>query len=152
MQITDVRVRKITKEGKMKAIVSITLDDEFVVHDIKVIEGEKGLFIAMPSKKAMDGEYRDIAHPINSSTRDSIQKIILDAYDKATEFVTKVNKLPGINSVDMTDAESIEALQKTYEEMNEYEKSFVASDVVSVLNAYVAKLNEVKAAAGDDSE
>jgi len=83
MQITDVRVRKITKEGKMKAIVSITLDDEFVVHDIKVIEGEKGLFIAMPSKKAMDGEYRDIAHPINSSTRDSIQKIILDAYDKA---------------------------------------------------------------------
>ncbi|MBQ7954495.1 MAG: septation regulator SpoVG [Lachnospiraceae bacterium] len=83
MQITDVRVRKITKEGKMKAIVSITIDDEFVVHDIKVIEGEKGLFIAMPSKKAMDGEYRDIAHPINSSTRDSIQKIILDAYDKA---------------------------------------------------------------------
>ncbi len=83
MQITDVRVRKITKEGKMKAIVSITIDDEFVVHDIKVIEGEKGLFIAMPSKKAVDGEYRDIAHPINSSTRDSIQKIILEAYDKA---------------------------------------------------------------------
>lgn len=85
MQITDVRVRKITKEGKMKAIVSITIDDEFVVHDIKVIEGEKGLFIAMPSKKATDGEYRDIAHPINSSTRDSIQNIILDAYDKALQ-------------------------------------------------------------------
>lgn len=85
MQITDVRVRKITKEGKMKAIVSITLDDEFVVHDIKVIEGEKGLFIAMPSKKATDGEYRDIAHPINSSTRESIQKIILDSYAKALE-------------------------------------------------------------------
>lgn len=83
MQITDVRVRKITKDGKMKAIVSITLDDEFVVHDIKVIEGEKGLFIAMPSKKAADGEYRDIAHPINSSTRDSIQKVILEAYEKA---------------------------------------------------------------------
>ena len=66
MTITDVRVRKITKEGKMKAVVSITLDDEFVVHDIKVIEGEKGLFIAMPSKKSADGEYRDIAHPINS--------------------------------------------------------------------------------------
>ena len=63
MQITDVRVRKITKEGKMKAIVSITLDDEFVVHDIKVIEGEKGLFIAMPSKKATDGEYRDVLYP-----------------------------------------------------------------------------------------
>lgn len=83
MQITDVRVRKITKEGKMKAIVSITLDDEFVVHDIKVIEGEKGLFIAMPSKKATDGEYRDIAHPINSSTRENLQRVILDSYEKA---------------------------------------------------------------------
>ena len=85
MQITDVRVRKVAKEGKLKAVVSITMDDEFVVHDIKVIEGEKGLFIAMPSKKATDGEYRDIAHPINSSTRESIQKIILDSYAKAVE-------------------------------------------------------------------
>ena len=83
IQITDVRVRKITKEGKMKAIVSITIDDEFVVHDIKVIEGEKGLFIAMPSKKAADGEYRDIAHPIKSGTRDFSQKIILESYEKA---------------------------------------------------------------------
>ncbi|MBR6627283.1 MAG: septation regulator SpoVG [Lachnospiraceae bacterium] len=85
MQITDVRVRKVAKGGKMKAIVSITLDDEFVVHDIKVIEGEKGLFIAMPSKKSADGEYRDIAHPINSSTRDNIQRIILESYAKALE-------------------------------------------------------------------
>ncbi len=85
MQITDVRVRKITKEGKMKAVVSITLDDEFVVHDIKVIEGEKGMFIAMPSKKASDGEYRDIAHPINSGTRELLQNIILDAYEKALD-------------------------------------------------------------------
>ena len=85
MQITDVRIRKITKEGKMRAVVSITLDNEFVVHDIKVIEGEKGLFIAMPSKKAMDGEYRDIAHPINSGTRDRIQKIILDKYAEVLE-------------------------------------------------------------------
>lgn len=83
MQITDVRVRKITKEGKMRAIVSITIDEEFVIHDIKVIEGDKGLFIAMPSKKAADGEYRDIAHPINSSTREKIQTIILDRYQKA---------------------------------------------------------------------
>ena len=85
MQITDVRVRKITKEGKMRAVVSITLDDEFVVHDIKVIEGEKGLFIAMPSKKTADGEFRDIAHPINSSTRETIQKLILESYEKALE-------------------------------------------------------------------
>ena len=83
MKITDVRVRKIEKEGKMKAFVSITIDNEFVVHDIKVIEGEKGLFIAMPSKKATDGEYRDIAHPINSGTRDSIQRVILEQYEKA---------------------------------------------------------------------
>lgn len=83
MQITDVRVRKIAKEGKMRAIVSITLDDEFVIHDIKVIEGDKGLFIAMPSKKAADGEYRDIAHPIKSSTRDMIQRVILTSYEKA---------------------------------------------------------------------
>lgn len=85
MQISDVRVRKITKEGKMKAVVSITLDDEFVVHDIKVIEGEKGLFIAMPSKKATDGEYRDIAHPINSSTRENLQRVILKSYEKALD-------------------------------------------------------------------
>lgn len=85
MQITDVRVRKVEKEGKMKAVVSITIDDEFVVHDIKVIDGEKGLFIAMPSRKASDGEYRDIAHPINSDTRQKIQQLILDAYKKAEE-------------------------------------------------------------------
>ena len=83
MQITDVRVRKVAKDGKMKAIVSITLDDEFVVYDIKVIEGEKGLFIAMPSRKATDGEYRDIAHPINSETRAKVQDIILREYEKA---------------------------------------------------------------------
>lgn len=83
MQITDVRVRKITKEGKMKAIVSITLDEEFVVHDIKVIEGEKGMFIAMPSRQTASGEHRDIAHPINSATRDTMQRIILEAYEKA---------------------------------------------------------------------
>ena len=93
MNITDVRVRKVAKEGKMKAVVSITIDEEFVVHDIKVIEGEKGLFIAMPSRKATDGEYRDIAHPINSGTRDMIQKLILSKYQE------------------MMDAESAEAVE-----------------------------------------
>ena len=82
MQITDVRIRKVEKEGKMKAVVSITIDEEFVVHDIKIIEGEKGLFIAMPSRKAADGEYRDIPHPINSNTRDRIQKLILEKYQE----------------------------------------------------------------------
>lgn len=89
MQITDVRVRKITREGKMKAVVSITFDNEFVVHDIKVIEGEKGMFIAMPSRKASDGEYRDIAHPINSEMRERIQTMILQEYEKAVDSETE---------------------------------------------------------------
>ena len=84
----DVRIRKVEKEGKMRAVVSITIDDEFVVHDIKVIEGEKGLFIAMPSRRAADGEYRDIAHPINSQTMESIQRMILDKYQE--EIATEV--------------------------------------------------------------
>ena len=85
MQITDIRIRKVDKEGKMKAVVSITIDDEFVVHNIKVIEGDKGLFIAMPSRKASDGEYRDIAHPINSGTRERIQELILKKYDEVLQ-------------------------------------------------------------------
>ena len=82
MHVTDVRVRRIAREGKMKAVVSITIDNVFVVHDIKVIEGEKGLFIAMPSKKSADGEYRDIAHPINSETRGMLEEIILKSYEE----------------------------------------------------------------------
>ena len=85
MNITDVRVRKIAKEGKMNAGVSITIDNEFVVHDIKVIEGERGLFIAMPSRKSTEGEYRDIAHPINTATRDMLQQIILKEYENAED-------------------------------------------------------------------
>lgn len=81
MQITDVRIRKISAEGKMKAIVSVTFDNEFVVHDIKVIEGQNGLFIAMPSRKTPTGEFKDIAHPINTDTRQRIQKAILDEYE-----------------------------------------------------------------------
>lgn len=82
MQITDVRVRKITNEGKMKAIVSVTFDNAFVVHDIKVIDGQNGLFIAMPSRKTPDGEFKDIAHPINTETREAIQSAILAEYEK----------------------------------------------------------------------
>ena len=85
MKITDVRMRKVAKEGKLKAIVSITLDDEFAVHDIKIIEGDRGLFIAMPSKKVLDGEYRDIAHPINSEVRERVQREILQKYQEILE-------------------------------------------------------------------
>ena len=83
MQVTDVRVRRIAKEGKMKAVVSITIDQVFVVHDIKVSEEKKGLFIAMPSKKSADGKYRDIAHPINSETRSILEHIVLEHYEKS---------------------------------------------------------------------
>ena len=85
MTITDVRIRKIAAEGKMKAIVSITFDNEFVVHDIKIIEGQNGLFIAMPSRKTPDGEFKDIAHPINTDTREKIQSSILKASEAAVE-------------------------------------------------------------------
>lgn len=85
MQITDVRIRKVEKEGKMKAVVSITIENEFVVHDIKVIEGEKGLFIAMPSRKTSEGEYRDVAHPITTDTREKLQKLILEKYKEEFE-------------------------------------------------------------------
>ena len=82
MQITDVRVRKVNTEGKMKAVVSITIDNEFVVHDIRVIDGNNGLFVAMPSKRTPDGEFRDIAHPINSGTRGKIQEAVLAEYHR----------------------------------------------------------------------
>lgn len=85
MNITDVRVRKVDRDGKLKAVVSITIDDVFVVHDIKVIEGSQGLFIAMPSKQAQDGTYRDIAHPINTDTRENLQKLIISKYEEAEE-------------------------------------------------------------------
>ena len=81
--VTDVRVRKILTEGKMKAIVSVTLDDMFVIHDVKVVEGQNGLFVAMPSRKTPDGEFRDIAHPITSSAREVIQTAVLQAYEAA---------------------------------------------------------------------
>ncbi len=86
MEITDIRIRRLEGSGKMKAIVSITIDDEFVLHDIKVVDGEKGLFIAMPSKKTGEGEYRDIAHPIRTETRNRIQKLILERYAKEQEL------------------------------------------------------------------
>ena len=87
MQITDVRLRKVNSENRMKAVASVTFDNEFVIHDIKVIESQNGLFIAMPSKKTPNGEFKDIAHPINAETREKIQKAILEAYENADSEV-----------------------------------------------------------------
>ena len=123
MRITVVRVRKVAKDGKMKAVVSITLDDEFVVHDIKVIEGEKGLFIAMPSRKAADGEYRDIAHPINSETRDMIQNVILAKYEAtALELAELDDEMEEYRSIE--DTAILEAVFEIFKEKFKDEFNF----------------------------
>ena len=82
MEITDIRIKKVASEGKMKAVASVTFDNAFAVHDVKVIEGPEKLFVAMPSRRTPDGEYRDIAHPINSNTREKIQSLILEKYEE----------------------------------------------------------------------
>ncbi len=87
MKVTDVRLRKIQTDGRMKALVSITLDEAFVIHDLRVIEGNSGLFVAMPSKRTPDGEFRDIAHPINSDMRQEIQDAVMKVYDETDEVV-----------------------------------------------------------------
>ncbi len=80
MEITDIRIRRVDAEGKMRAVVSVTFDNEFVIHDIKIIESQSGLFIAMPSRKTPTGEFRDIAHPINAGARHKVQNAILEKY------------------------------------------------------------------------
>lgn len=85
MEVTDVRLRRVSAEGKMRAIASITFDEEFVVHDVRIIDGNNGLFVAMPSKRTADGEFRDIAHPINSTTREKIQVAVLKEYEAREE-------------------------------------------------------------------
>ena len=82
MEVTDVRLRRVATDGKMKAVASVTLDGEFVIHDVKVVEGTKGLFVAMPSRKTPDGEFRDVAHPITPSARERIQKAVLDCFEQ----------------------------------------------------------------------
>ena len=87
MEVTEIRIRMIDNDSKMKAVVSVTFDDVFVVHDIKVIEGTKGIFIAMPSRRSPDGVYRDIVHPINTEFRETLVKQILDKYDEEKEVL-----------------------------------------------------------------
>lgn len=100
MQITDVRLRKVNSENRMKAVASVTFDNEFVIHDIKVIESQNGLFIAMPSRKTPNGEFKDIAHPINADTRERIQKAILEAYDAPDAEVTSEESEESVESVE----------------------------------------------------
>lgn len=83
MEITDVRVKKVDSEGKLKAYVSVTFDDQFVIHNLKVIDGKNGMFVAMPSRKTNSGEFKDVAHPINSHFREFLQNAVLEAYENA---------------------------------------------------------------------
>ena len=85
MKITDVRIKKVGNEGKLRAYVSVTFDDSFVVHNLKVIDGQSGIFVAMPSRKTTSGEFKDVAHPINSAFREILQKAVLEEYNKETE-------------------------------------------------------------------
>ncbi|RIN26193.1 septation regulator SpoVG [Staphylococcus succinus] len=98
MKVTDVRLRKIQTDGRMKALVSITLDGSFVVHDLRVIEGNTGLFVAMPSKRTPDGEFRDIAHPINSEMRQEIQDAVMKVYEETDEVIPDRNAQPSEDS------------------------------------------------------
>ncbi|UXV32121.1 septation regulator SpoVG [Mammaliicoccus sciuri] len=108
MKVTDVRLRKIQTDGRMKALVSITLDDAFVVHDLRVIEGNSGLFVAMPSKRTLDGEFRDIAHPINSEMRQEIQEAVMKVYDKTDEVIIPKSAQEASNSEDSNEASDSE--------------------------------------------
>lgn len=93
MKVTDVRLRRVSAEGKMRAIASITFDEEFVIHDVRIIDGNNGLFVAMPSKRTADGEFRDIAHPINSTTREKIQDAVLKEYVAREEVDSAIFKV-----------------------------------------------------------
>lgn len=118
MNITDVRVRKVNDEGKMKAVVSITFDEEFVVHDIKVIEGQNGLFIAMPSRKMGEGDFRDIAHPLRSETRNRIKEAIFAEYEKVLEnaAATLGNSPIRKETVETEDEDSVEEVEAEIED------------------------------------
>lgn len=102
MKVTDVRMRKLVTDSRMKALASITLDEAFVIHDLRVIDGNDGLFVAMPSKRTSDGEFRDIAHPINSEMRQEIQEAVMKVYDE-TEAVE-----PGTSAIDVADSATSE--------------------------------------------
>lgn len=109
MKVTDVRLRKIETDGRMKALVSVTLDESFVVHDLRVIEGNSGLFVAMPSKRTPDGEFRDIAHPINSDMRQEIQDAVMKVYDETDEVIPDKNVKPSEDDAETSDSEDTEA-------------------------------------------
>jgi len=122
VEITDVRLRKIETEGKLRAYVSITFDDSFVVHDLRVIDGTKGMFVAMPSKRLPNGDHKDIAHPINTEIREKIQNAVLDVYNRELE------EAPQVKEEEVKEEEVKE--EEVKEEVKEEEKEKAAEETV----------------------
>ena len=112
MEITDVRLRKIETEGKLRAYVSITFDDSFVVHDLRVIDGNKGMFVAMPSKRLPNGDHKDIAHPINTEIREKIQNAVLDVYNRELEEAPQA-KVEEAKVEETKEEEKVEVAEET---------------------------------------
>ncbi|NLY71579.1 MAG: septation regulator SpoVG [Clostridiales bacterium] len=140
MRITDVRIRKVNDEGKMRAVVSVTFDDEFVVHDIKVIEGQNGLFIAMPSRKMGEGDFRDIAHPLTSETRNRIKAAIFEEYEKVLEERNKTKAQEA--------AEKPEEVSEEVKDASEEDSEVVASEQVVSEEVSEEYIDEEKVAEG----
>ena len=115
MEITDVRLRKIETEGKLRAYVSITFDDSFVVHDLRVIDGNKGMFVAMPSKRLPNGDHKDIAHPINTEIREKIQNAVLDVYNRELEEAPQA-KVEEAKVEETKEEEKVEVAEETVAE------------------------------------
>jgi len=115
VEITDVRLRKIETEGKLRAYVSITFDDSFVVHDLRVIDGNKGMFVAMPSKRLPNGDHKDIAHPINTEIREKIQNAVLDVYNRELEEAPQA-KVEEAKVEETKEEEKVEVAEETVAE------------------------------------
>lgn len=130
MEITDVRLRKIETEGKLRAYVSITFDDSFVVHDLRVIDGTKGMFVAMPSKRLPNGDHKDIAHPINTEIREKIQNAVLDVYNRELEEAPQV-KVEEVKEEKKVEEVKVEVKEEEKaEESKEEEKAETAEETV----------------------
>jgi len=122
VEITDVRLRKIETEGKLRAYVSITFDDSFVVHDLRVIDGTKGMFVAMPSKRLPNGDHKDIAHPINTEIREKIQNAVLDVYSRELEEAPQAKVKPKVKEVEEEKVVEVEESKEVEEEKEEESK------------------------------
>ena len=127
MEITDVRLRKIETEGKLRAYVSITFDDSFVVHDLRVIDGTKGMFVAMPSKRLPNGDHKDIAHPINTEIREKIQNAVLDVYNRELEEVPQ----PKVEEEPKEEPKAEPKAEEVVEESKEEEKEEVVEETAT---------------------